>query len=91
MKTKAVFFQLHKKREDFFLLILNSHINKRIEGGFRDRSKAAQCSYPSQISLADQSGKCRTKPQRQVFLITIIAVCIEFLFGCYDYVQYLFS
>ena len=50
MKTKAVFFQLHKKREDFFLLILNSHINKRIEGGFRDRSKAAQCSYPSQIS-----------------------------------------
>ena len=71
MKTKAVFFQFHKKREDFFLLILNSHINKRIEGGFRDRSKATQCSYPSQISLADQSGKCRTKPQRQVFLIFI--------------------
>lgn len=39
MKTKAVFFQLHKKREDFFLLILNSHINKRIEGGFRDGAK----------------------------------------------------
>ena len=27
--------------------------------------------YPGQISLADQSGKCRTKPQRQVFLIFI--------------------